>query len=110
MCSSDLKLCGVTHLAVTKMDVLSTVGTVKVCIAYQMPDGRKITHVPSDPDEFASVKPVYQEFDGWGDLGDGSWESMPKEAREFLQFMREKTGAQIKLVGIGPARDQTVLR
>ncbi|MEA3165489.1 MAG: Adenylosuccinate synthetase, partial [Thermoplasmata archaeon] len=40
----------------------------------------------------------------------GSWESMPKEAREFLQFMREKTGAQIKLVGIGPARDQTVLR
>ncbi|HJQ92811.1 MAG TPA: adenylosuccinate synthase [Candidatus Thermoplasmatota archaeon] len=105
-----VKLCGVTHLAVTKMDVLSTVGTVKVCVAYQLPDGRKITHVPSDPDEFASVKPVYQEFDGWGDLGDGSWESMPKEAREFLQFMREKTGAQIKLVGIGPARDQTVLR
>jgi adenylosuccinate synthase len=105
-----VRLCGVTHLAVTKMDVLSNVGTVKACIAYQLPDGRKITHVPSDPDEFASVKPVYQEFDGWGDLGDGSWESMPKEAREFLQFMREKTGAQIKLVGIGPARDQTVLR
>ena len=105
-----VRLCGVTHLAVTKMDVLSNVGTVKACIAYQLPDGRKITHVPSDPDEFAAVKPVYQEFDGWGDLGDGSWESMPKEAREFLQFMREKTGAQIKLVGIGPARDQTVLR
>jgi adenylosuccinate synthase len=105
-----VRLCGVTHLAVTKVDVLSNVGAVKVCIAYQLPDGRKITHVPSDPDEFASVKPVYQEFDGWGDLGDGSWESMPKEAREFLQFMREKTGAQIKLVGIGPARDQTVLR
>jgi adenylosuccinate synthase len=105
-----VRLCGVTHLAVTKMDVLSNVGTVKVCVAYQMPDGRKITHVPSDPDEFAAVKPVYQEFDGWGDLGNGSWESMPKEAREFLQFMREKTGAQIKLVGIGPARDQTVLR
>jgi adenylosuccinate synthase len=105
-----VRLCGVTHLAVTKVDVLSNVGAVKVCVAYQLPDGRKITHVPSDPDEFASVKPVYQEFDGWGDLGDGSWESMPKEAREYLQFLREKTGAQIKLVGIGPARDQTVLR
>jgi adenylosuccinate synthase len=105
-----VKLCGVTHLAVTKMDVLSGIGPVKVCIAYQLPDGRKITHVPSDPDDFMAVTPVYQEFDGWGDLGDGSWESMPKEAREFLQFMREKTGAAIKLVGIGPARDQTVLR
>jgi adenylosuccinate synthase len=105
-----VRLCGVTHLAVTKMDILSNVGKVKVCIAYQLPDGRKITHVPSDPDEFMAVKPVYQEFDGWGDLGDGNWESLPKEAREFLQFMREKTGAAIKLVGIGPARDQTVLR
>ena len=105
-----VRLCGVTHLAVTKVDVLSGVGSVKVCVAYQLPDGRKITHVPSDPDEFAAVKPIYEEFDGWSDLGDGSWESLPKEAREFLQFMREKTGAAIKLVGIGPARDQTVLR
>lgn len=106
----SVRLCGVTHLAVTKMDVLSGIGPVKVCVAYQLPDGRKITHIPSDLDDFAAVKPVYQEFAGWGDLGDGSWESMPKEAREFLQFLREKTGAAIKLVGIGPARDQTVLR
>jgi adenylosuccinate synthase len=105
-----VRLCGVTHLAVTKMDVLSGVETVKVCTAYQLPDGRKVTHVPSDPDEFASVKPVYQEFDGWGDLGTGEWEEMPKEAREFLQFLREKTGAQVKLVGIGPGREQTVVR
>jgi adenylosuccinate synthase len=105
-----VRLCGITHLAVTKMDVLSGAGTVKVCVAYQLPDGRKISHVPSDLDDFAGVKPVYQDFAGWGDLGDGSWESLPKEAREFLQFLREKTGAQIKLVGIGPARDQTVLR
>jgi adenylosuccinate synthase len=105
-----VRLCGVTHLAVTKMDVLSGVETVKVCTAYQLPDGRKITHVPSDPDEFAAVKPVYQDFDGWGDLGTGEWEEMPKEAREFLQFLREKTGAQVKLVGIGPGREQTVVR
>jgi adenylosuccinate synthase len=105
-----VRLCGVTHLAVTKMDVLSGIGPVKVCVAYQLPDGRRITHVPSDPDEFAAATPVYQEFDGWGDLGDGEWESMPKEAREFLQFLREKTGAHVKLVGIGPGREQTVVR
>lgn len=106
----SVRLCGITHLAVTKMDVLSGVGPVKVCIGYKLPDGRKITHVPSDPDDFASVTPIYQEFDGWSDLGDGTWDKLPKEAREFLQFLREKTGAAIRLVGIGPARDETILR
>lgn len=105
-----VRLCGVTQLAVTKMDVLNDVGQVKVCVAYQLPDGRKITHIPSDIDDFSKVTPIYQEFEGWSDLGDGSWDKMPKEAREFLQFLREKTGAAIKLVGIGPGREQTILR
>jgi adenylosuccinate synthase len=104
-----VRLCGVSHLAVTKLDVLNGVGDVQVCTAYELPDGRRITHVPSDPDEFASAKPVYQTFEGWQELGDGSWESMPAQARRFLQFLREKTGAQIKLVGIGPAREATIL-
>ncbi|MEK6976712.1 MAG: adenylosuccinate synthase [Candidatus Thermoplasmatota archaeon] len=105
-----VRLCGITQLAVTKMDVLNGVGTVQVCTAYKLPDGRKVTHIPSDLEDFAKVTPVYQEFEGWEDLGDGTWDKMPKEAREFLQFLREKTGAQIKLVGIGPGREQTIIR
>jgi adenylosuccinate synthase len=105
-----VRLCGITQLAVTKMDVLSGIGPVKVCVGYKLADGRKITHIPSDPEDFASVEPIYEEFQGWGGLGDGSWDKMPKEAREFLQFLRERTGAAIKLVGIGPARDQTIIR
>ncbi len=105
-----VRLCGVNQLAVTKMDVLSGVGPVQVCVAYQLPDGKKITHIPSDPDLFAKAKPVYQTFDGWADLGKGTWDGLPKEAREFLQFLREQTGAAIKLVGVGPGREQTVVR
>ena len=105
-----VRLCGITQLAVTKMDVLNGVGSVRVCTAYKMPDGRKITHMPSDLDAFAKATPVYQEFDGWEELGDGTWEKVPKEAREFLQFLREKTGATIKMVGIGPGREETILR
>lgn len=105
-----VRLCGITQLAVTKMDVLNGVGSVKVCTGYKMPDGRRISHIPSDLDEFAKATPIYQEFDGWEDLGDGTWEKVPKEAREFLQFLREKTGAAIKLVGIGPGREETILR
>ncbi|MCA1810730.1 MAG: adenylosuccinate synthase [Halobacteriales archaeon] len=104
-----VRLCGVTHLAVTKLDVLSGAGPVQVCVAYQMPDGRKVTHIPSDIEEFALAKPVYQSFEGWSDLGDGTWQGLPQEARTFLQFLRERTGAAIKLVGTGPGRDQTVV-
>jgi adenylosuccinate synthase len=104
-----VRLCGVTHLAVTKLDVLSGLGSVQVCVAYQMPDGKKITHIPSDIDDFAQAKPVYQAFEGWASLGDGTWQNLPQEARTFLQFLREKTGAAIKLVGTGPGREQTVV-
>jgi adenylosuccinate synthase len=104
-----VRLCGVTHLAVTKLDVLSGIGPVQACVAYQMPDGRKVAHVPSDIEEFALAKPVYQSFEGWDNLGDGTWQGLPQEARTFLQFLRERTGAAIKLVGTGPGRDQTVV-
>jgi adenylosuccinate synthase len=104
-----VRLCGVTHLAVTKLDVLNGAGPVQVCVAYQMPDGRKVTHIPSDIEEFALAKPVYQSFEGWDELGDGTWHGLPQEARTFLQFLRERTGAAIKLVGTGPGRDQTVV-
>jgi adenylosuccinate synthase len=52
---------------------------------------------------------VYQSFEGWSDLGDGTWHGLPQEARTFLQFLRERTGAAIKLVGTGPGRDETVV-
>jgi adenylosuccinate synthase len=104
-----VRLCGVTHLAVTKLDVLNGIGPVQVCVAYQMPDGRKVTHIPSDIEEFALAKPVYQTFDGWTELGDGTWHGLPQEARTFLQFLRERTGAAIKIVGTGPGRDETIV-
>ncbi len=104
----SVRLCGVNQLAITKLDVLTGLQKVKVCVAYELPDGKKITHIPSDPELFAKAKPVYQEFDGWKDLGPGEWEDLPAQARKYLQFIREKTGAALKMVGTGPGRDQTV--
>ncbi|MGB1697604.1 MAG: adenylosuccinate synthetase [Thermoplasmatota archaeon] len=56
------------------------------------------------------MKPIYETFEGWDTLGDGTWQGLPTTARAFLQFLREKTGAQIKLVGIGPGRSETIIR
>lgn len=105
-----VRLCGINQLAVTKMDVLCGLDDIQVCTGYKLPDGRTVHTVPSDPDDFAAAEPVYETFEGWDDLGDGTWENLPSEARVYLQFLREKTGAQIKLVGIGPGRDETIVR
>jgi adenylosuccinate synthase len=102
------RLSGVTHLAVTKLDVLSGVGDVMVCTEYLV--GRKrYKRIPSDADDFGKAKPVYQTFAGWDKLGNGTWEQLPTEARAFLQFIREQTGCPIRLVGVGPGREQTIL-
>ncbi len=105
-----VKLCGVSHLAVTKMDVLNGLDEVKVCTGYKNRDGDVIHHFPADLDALEHMEPVYETFDGWSDLGDGTWQGLPHSARSFLQFLREQTGAQIKMVGVGPARDQTIVR
>jgi len=105
-----VRLCGINQIAITKLDVLTGMGQVQVCTHYQLPDGSKIDYVPSDPSIFAGAIPVYQTFPGWNDLGDGSWQGLPTEARAFLQAIRERTGAKIILVGIGPARHETVVR
>ena len=105
-----VRLCGINLLAVTKMDVLSGLDEIKVCTEYELPDGTTTKTVPSDPDLFAAAKPVYKSFEGWGELSGHEWADLPTEARTYLQFLREKTGAQIKLVGVGPARHQTIIR
>ncbi len=108
--NQSVRLCGINELAVTKMDVLTGLDEILVCEAYELPDGTRIEHVPSDPALFEAAKPVYKSFEGWNDLGDGTWEGLPSQARIYLQFLRERTGAQIKMVGIGPKRSETVLR
>jgi adenylosuccinate synthase len=105
-----VKLCGITHLAVTKMDVLNGLTEVKVCTGYKNKDGDVITHFPADLDALELMEPVYETFEGWTDLGDGTWQGLPHAARSFLQYLREKTGAKIKLVGYGPGRDETITR
>lgn len=106
----SVKLCGINQLAVTKMDVLNGLDEVLVCTGYTNAAGEVQHHFPHDLDDLAEMTPVYERFEGWSDLGDGSWEGLPQQARVFLQFIREKTGAKIKMVGVGPARNETIVR
>jgi adenylosuccinate synthase len=104
-----VRLCGIDQLAVTKLDVLNGLKEVQVCVAYDT-GGARITRMPSDLAVLDACTPVYESFEGWADLGDGTWEGLPAPARRFLQALREKTGAKIRLVGTGPRREDTIVR
>ncbi len=104
-----VRLNTLTSLAVTKLDVLSQFDTVKVCVAYRIGD-RVLDEFPPLYDDFSHCQPVYEELPGWKkDISGASrLEDLPLEARDYLQFIRERAGVPIRLVSVGPERQQSI--
>ena len=100
---------GVTDFFLTKLDVLSTLDKVPICVAYDV-DGHRTEEVPMTQTEFHHAKPVYEYFDGWWeDISDArSINDLPKNARAYIKAIEDMIGAPIAGVGVGPRRDQTL--
>src|SRR3954447_12451715 len=100
-----------TDLAVTKLDVLSPLKELKVCVAYEGEDGKRYEHVPYHQSVIHKVRPVYETFPGWGTEIEAAsrLDDLPREAREYVQFIQDFTGVHVSFVGVGPARDQTIV-
>lgn len=100
---------GIDELAITNIDGLDTVETIKVCIAYQCGSAR-YDYVPNDIEAFAKCQPVYAEFPGWktptSHIRD--WKKLPPKARTYLKAIAELTEARLSIASIGPAREQTI--
>jgi adenylosuccinate synthase len=105
-----VRLNSLSELAITKLDVLDTFDTVKVCVAYDA-EGRRIERFPDDQSLLHSVTPIYEELPGWSTDLSGCTEPqhLPTSAREYLSFLEQQVGVPIRLVGVGPGRDQFVL-
>ena len=103
------RLNGLTELVLTKLDVLSGFDRVKVCAAYRV-DGEIFEDVPPTQTAFHHVEPVWEELPGWNDdLGDArSFEDLPKEAQRYVRFVEELGGVPVSIVGVGPAREQSI--
>jgi adenylosuccinate synthase len=101
---------GIDELAVTNVDGLDTLATIKVCTAYRV-DGQELKHLPSDAEVLARCEPVYQEFPGWQTPTDGitRWEDLPVNCRHYLLTLAQLTGARLTIVSVGPARAQTMM-
>ena len=109
MLRQAVRLNSLSEVALTKMDVLDTFDTVKVCVAYEA-DGERYTHPPYHQSVLHQVKPVFEELPGWKtDLTEATaLDDLPPAARDYVAFLAEQIGVPIKLVGVGPGREQFV--
>jgi adenylosuccinate synthase len=100
---------GIDDLAVTNLDGLDTVETIKVCVAYQHGKTR-YDFVPNDAQTLAECKPIYVEFEGWRTPTNKarSWKDLPVKARTYLKAIAELSGAKLFIASVGPAREQTI--
>ncbi len=102
-------LSGITHLAITKLDVLNGLDIVKICIGYEI-DGKKIKGFPSAIEDVYQVTPIYKEFTGWDVIESPlSLSSLPKQAQSYLAFIESYLDIPIHVVSTGPKRDETFL-
>ena len=99
---------GIESVAVTKLDVLSSFDEIKVCVAYEL-DGKTVKSFPTDVERLSRVKPVYTTLPGWKtDISSClSYSELPPETKSYLDFIAEKSGIKIKIVSVGPKRQQT---
>ena len=104
------QLNGVTEIALTKLDVLSGLETIKAAVAYKLANGETTTVFPEDTTVLSSVEPVYAEFPGWSEKLEPNWETLPTNAKHFISQIEKQTGTPIMLISTGPERKQTITR
>lgn len=100
---------GINKLAITKLDVLDGLKTVKICTKYEL-NGKEIDYFPASIEDVKKCKPMYKEFKGWNNISKESNKltDLPKEAQEYLKFIEKELKTPISIVSIGPGRKETI--
>jgi adenylosuccinate synthase len=100
---------GFTGIAITKLDVLDTFETIKICTGYRI-DGNLVTDLPDTAGQ-EQAEPVYEEVPGWmtDTTKARTWEELPKAAQNYVNRIAELTGAPVVFVSVGPERDQIII-
>ncbi len=106
-----VELNGIDVLTITKLDVLDTLPTLRICTGYRL-NSRTIEYMPSSMVELSQVEPIYEELPGWQTSTGAarSFDDLPLNAQRYLIRLEELTGTTVGLVSIGPARDASIER
>jgi adenylosuccinate synthase len=99
---------GIDELAITNLDGLDTLKEIKICVAYEC-RGRRLTFPPNDAEELLHCRPIYRKFAGWQkDISAiRHFKKLPKATQVYLKALADLTGAKLRIVSVGPQREQT---
>ena len=102
---------GVTDFVLTKLDVLTGLEQIPVCVAYDV-EGKRFDEMPVSQTDFHHAKPIYENFPGWSeDISTcRTFEELPKNAQDYIVALEKISGARISAIGVGPARDAIIVR
>jgi adenylosuccinate synthase len=102
---------GITDYFLTKLDVLSGLDSVPICVGYEV-DGRRVDEMPMTQTDVHHAVPVYEELPGWWeDISHcREFDELPPNARAYVERLEELSGARMSAIGVGPGRDQTIVR
>lgn len=100
---------GLTELALTKLDILSGLSEIPVCVGYEL-DGQRIDDFPTDIEVLGRVRPVYHILAGWNEdvTTARNLSDLPAGARAYVDFVAEQLGLPVQLISVGPGRDQII--
>jgi adenylosuccinate synthase len=102
---------GVTDFVLTKLDVLTGIESIPVCVAYEV-EGERIEEMPVSQSDFHHAKPIYENFPGWTEdiTSVRRFEDLPKNAQDYVLALEAMSGSRMSAIGVGPGRDAIVVR
>lgn len=108
----SVRVNGLDSLAVNKLDTLSGLDTLKVCVAYKKPDGTVTNYFPPTLEELEGCEPVYEEFEGFNeDISKcRTFDELPQACKKYIERLEEICDCKISMVGVGPDRTQILER
>lgn len=102
---------GFTDYVLTKLDVLDGLDEIPVCVAYDV-DGERFDEMPDNQSDFHHAKPIFEMFPGWKEdiSGVRKFEDLPENAQNYVLALEKMSGCRISVIGIGPDREQSIVR
>jgi adenylosuccinate synthase len=102
---------GFTDYVLTKLDVLTGIEQIPVCVAYDV-DGVRVDEMPMTQSEFHHAKPIYEWHEGWTEdiSGVRRFDQLPKAARDYVLALEAQSGTRMSVIGVGPDREQSIVR
>ncbi len=106
-----VELNGIDYMVWTKLDILDTLPTIRICTGYKL-RGETIHYVPSSIAELSQVEPIYEDLPGWQTPTDAlrTFDDLPPNAKRYLQRLEELTGVPTAIISVGPARQSSIER